>query len=303
MENNKRGLIQTIGWAVGTVTTTTIFILGAIEQGKSSLLWGLGPWVWILVGNILFAGIQLLTVYAFWKENRRLRTEVKKLKQGSIAKWQELSKEAKGLISQIDHEANEFVKAPSIPLDAFQQCIKVLTEQITQTDWEQLGEGVDFTDQEQTKDWVKGMVKTGMNQADQKNNPFLMVSGSLPMAMNKHGIGIDAMSSAYYGTAHSRLRQIVKERASRRASEAYKEYLTLHNARYSLILMQRYLIQFYQYAETLSPELKQKLEEIKPILAVTDILSSASQQNSQTSLDVAEASLIENIASNHKETE
>lgn len=302
MENSKRGFIQIVGWAVGTVSTAAIFIFGAIETGRSSRLWGVDPWVWILAGNVLFAAIQLLTVFTLWKENRRLRVDVKELRQGPIVRWRELGKEAKNLVSLIDREANQTSATSNMRVDEFQQCVKVLMEQITQTDWGQLGEGIDFTNQEQTKDWVTGIVKTGMNQVSQKNNPFLMVSGSLPMTMNKHGIGIDSISGADYKTAHSNLRQIVKERASRGASKAYKDYLTIHSAHYSLALMQRYLGQFYQNAETLSAELKQQLEGIEPILTVMDIMASASLKDSQTRLDIAEASLIESIAGLSKET-
>ena len=253
-------------------------------------------WAWFVIGYILLWIGSLLIANKQWQE-------IKKIKADPHTRWRELSKQAKEIISQVDHTVNQSVEISTLPLEEFQNCIKMLMEQVMQTDWEQMGEGVDFANGEQAKGWVKGVVKTGMNQVEQKSNPFLMVSGALPVAMNRHGIGIDSVSSTNYKTAQSDLRQIVKERAGSSSSKAYKDYLAIHNTHYSMILLSRYLTQFYQYAEALSPELRERLQEVEPILEVMNVMAAASAQESLARLDIAEASLIESIAGWPKETD
>jgi len=252
-------------------------------------------WVWFAIGYILLWVGTILIVNRQWQE-------IKKIKNDPHTRWRELSKQASTIVSNIDQEINQSVAASTLPVKGFQKCIVMILEQITHVGWDRIGDTIDFTDEETTKVWVEETIKAGISQVSQKENPFLMVEGIIPKTMNKYGIGIDSISSVEYKTEHNVLRQIVKERAGTAASKAYKDYLANHNDHYSLTLLSRYLTLFYEYAETLSPELKETLQGLEAVFAVIDIMNSASLQNSLGRLDIAEANLIESMAGWAKET-
>ncbi|MDM7999193.1 MAG: hypothetical protein QUS33_04125 [Dehalococcoidia bacterium] len=275
-----------------SIVATGLAIHDAVKEVRT---WGLPSWAWFTIGYVFLA----VSAGIYIREQAR---EIRRINDDPHTEWRRLSKEAKEIVNDLNQEVSHSIDTVELPLEGLRKCISVLMEQVAYTDLGRIEDMTNITDVGGLKEWVDGFLKSGARQIEQKSHPFQMIAGSFSTTMNQCGIGIESITTATYKGRHEHLREIVKERAGSDASKAYQHYFTAHNLYYSLKLFSQYAILLFQHVEALPSEARAEFHELETFLAALNSMASAISQRSQLSLDITEATLIEAIAGQGKET-